>query len=147
MRLLALVSDMSSPLLVRSGRCELRWANRWLSKYCLGLGQPNLFNGCCKLPPLFPRRDILAYFSSDYVISIHHDKDAVNTIHSSVPRTDLASGNNTIESSPARPACQHLLDTHHHFPSQFSPPFLSVHLPSALYGSPSTFFDGKDGSL
>jgi len=44
---------------------------------------------------------ILAYFSAGYVVSIHDDKDAVNTVHSSVPRTDLASGNNTIESSPA----------------------------------------------
>jgi hypothetical protein len=147
MRPLALVSDMSSPLLVRSGRHELRWANRWLSKHYLALGQPNLFNGCCKLPPLFHHATFSPTLAPITSSQSTMNKDAVNTIHSSVPRTDLASGNNTIESSPALPACQHLLDTHHHFPSQFSPPFLSAHSPSALCGSPSTFFDGKDGSL
>jgi len=54
-RLLALVSDMSSPLLARLGRMGQPLA----LKHCLGLGQADLLNGCC---------DIIAYFSVDYVI-------------------------------------------------------------------------------
>lgn len=64
MRLSALVSDMSSPLLARLGRMGQPLA----LKHCLGLGQPDLLNGCCKLFPTFSTRDIIAYFSVDYVI-------------------------------------------------------------------------------